>query len=177
GSLKLLGMRRGPVPDGITVQYFLLRVYNPQQADVPAKALTDRLQDIGCSLLERQRLREDLRDGEPGVAAAFRPLAFREITQIGRENRRPLDGNAGDGQLDRKLRSVGPQGRHFDALVEDRPLAGGQMAGQTAAVLRARRWRADKVGRLPADDLLPPVGEGGFVSRVELDDIALVFGG
>ena len=165
------------MPKGVAAQGPVLRVDGPKQAHVPAEAVTNRFEDLRGVVPKRDRLSEDLGDGEAGIPAMFHPLALGNVAEMGGEDGRPRRGNPRDGQLDGELSPIGTQARHFDAFVEDRAFAGGEIAGEAAAMAVPHRQRDDEFGQFPPQHIRPAVAEGSLSGRVELDDSPLVVDG
>ena len=111
----------------------------------------------------------------PAPGGAQLPLgvaALGEVAQVRREHRGTGHRYPGDGQLDRKDRTVGPHPVDLQAPVQAARHAGAQVPAQASPMVRPKLFRDDELGELPAKRLLPTVAERAAGRGVELEDAA-----
>src|SRR5437667_367255 len=73
-------------------------------------------------------------------------------------------------ELHRERGPAGPEAGHLDGRADDGPLAGLEVSGQTFPVLVAIPVRDDRLGHLPADDVVARSAEQRLCGPVELHD-------
>ena len=100
------------------------------------------------------------------------PLA--DVAQVADEQRRPLDVEPCDGQLDLHERSVGALGGHLDAAVEHVRLAAVEQALEPGAMSAPQRRRDDDLGHLAAAGVVLGDREGPLGRGVDPHDPPLV---
>ena len=121
---------------------------------------------------------EDLRDrfrqlSEPGFALQQRELgflSFGEIADKRREKRRMLALDAGQRELDRKFRSVGPHGGDFHAPIDEGAAAGLQAVSHAEPVPFPEGRRNDQIIDPMSQHRVACISENEFRRWIELDD-------
>jgi hypothetical protein len=89
----------------------------------------------------------------------FGAPALGDVADVARERGPGGRPGAGHRHLGRELRPVGAHRRHLEPLVQDVPLSGGQMPGETPPVLLTQGRRHDQLSELPAGHVVGLVTE------------------
>ena len=100
----------------------------------------------------------------------FRVRPCRQITHKPREPGWVIARHSRDGDFHRELMTVRVIARRFHATIDERSLAGGQVARETPAVLFAELTWNQQLRQLPTERLFPSISERALGRGVELRD-------
>ena len=165
-----LPQRCAAQPAGLLVQL-------PGGPELPVHALAERPQQSGHRLLEGPRIGEHARDRVLRGAVALGRAAHADVADVAGERGWLGALDPRDRELDRELAPVGTHGGQLDAAVEQRALAGLDVAREPAAMRVAQVLRHDQGAQLGADRLAARIAEGPLGGGVELEHAAGVIHG
>ena len=101
-------------------------------------------------------------------------LALGDVADVSDEGWLAGQVGPGHGQLGGEFVSVSTHGGSLDPAIEDVRLPGRQEPGQPAPVRLPRRWRHERFGQLPAEDLIGAVAEDALGGGVDVRHDALL---
>ena len=149
-----------------------------------ADDLAEGLIDLKPAALQRHQGHADRRVVEGAAEAllalqeaGLRPLARADVPERGVEERRPVDADPADRQLDREPRAVAAHAERFDPLADDRPAAGLEELSEAGVLVGFPLTGNDQAAERRADHPVAGHPEEPFGRRVEFGDGAQVVDG